>query len=122
VDTEVLGGDTVHDLELDRTLLLVGREALRNAVTHGHPSRILVRVEFRALDVELVVKDNGVGFDPEHVPSDNEGHFGILGMRERVEQLGGSLTLTRNEGMTVIARIPVGRRSHGVPLDTVAAD
>lgn len=122
VDTEVIGGDVVHDLELDRTLLLVGREALRNAVTHGHPGHILVRVEFRALDVELVVKDNGVGFDPENVASDSEGHFGILGMRERVEQLGGSLTLSRNQGMTVIARIPVGRRSRAVVLDSDAAD
>jgi len=122
VETEVIGGDTVHDLELDRTLLLVGREALRNAVTHGHPTHILVRVEFRALDVELTVKDNGVGFDPEHVPSDNEGHFGILGMRERVEQLGGFLTLARNEGMTVVARIPVGHRSRGITLNKDAAD
>ncbi|HWB95576.1 MAG TPA: histidine kinase, partial [Bryobacteraceae bacterium] len=122
VDAEVVGSNTVHDLELDRTLLLVGREALRNAVTHAHPTHILVRVEFRALEVELEVKDDGIGFDPERAASDTEGHFGILGMRERVEQLGGSLTLSRNEGMTVIARIPVGRRSRAVVLETDTAD
>ena len=113
VDTEVTGFRSVHDLELDRTLLLVGREALRNAVAHGHPSRIAVKVSFRALDVELEVKDNGVGFNPAVTISGGSGHFGILGMRERVEQLGGSLTLNGapGNGMTVIARIPVGRRS-----------
>jgi len=123
VDTEVTGNRSVHDLELDRTLLLVGREALRNAVAHGHPSRIAVRVAFRALDVELEVKDDGVGFDPGvfnpgvfnpgAAASGGDGHFGILGMRERVEQLGGSLTLNGapGNGMTVIARIPLGRRS-----------
>ena len=113
VDTEVTGNRSADDPELDRTLLLVGREALRNAVAHGHPSRIAVKVAFRALDVELEVKDNGVGFDPVATAAGGNGHFGILGMRERVEQLGGSLTLNGapGNGMTVIARIPVGRRS-----------
>ena len=122
VETEIAGSDTLHDLELDRTLLLVGREALRNAVTHGQPTHILVRVEFRALDVELEVTDNGIGFDQEKAASETQGHFGILGMRERVEQLGGSLTLSRNNGMTVIARIPVGHRSRTPALDRDAAD
>ena len=76
VDTEVTGNYSVHDLELDRTLLLVGREALRNAVAHGHPSHIAVRVAFRALDVELEVKDDGVGFDPGSSAPGGNGHFG----------------------------------------------
>ena len=124
VDTEVTGNYSVHDLELDRTLLLVGREALRNAVAHGHPSHIAVKVAFRALDVELEVKDDGVGFDPHATAAGGNGHFGILGMRERVEQLGGSLTLNGapGNGMTVIARIPVGRRSKVTTLTRNTAD
>jgi ligand-binding sensor domain-containing protein/signal transduction histidine kinase len=111
VDTEVTGNRSAQDPELDRTLLLVGREALRNAVAHGHPSRIGIRVAFRALDVELEVKDNGVGFDPGATASDGKGHFGIVGMRERVERLGGYFTMNgaAGSGMTVIARIPLGR-------------
>ncbi len=118
VDADVSGENHVHDLELDRTLLLVGREALRNAVAHGHPKHIAVRVAFRALEVELEVKDDGVGFDPGVAASDGEGHFGILGMRERVEQLGGSLTLNGapGNGMTVIARIQLGRRGKAAPM------
>ena len=111
VDTEVTGDSQTHDPELDRTLLLVGREALRNAVAHGHPGTIKLRVAFRALDVELEVKDDGVGFVPDAATSGGNGHFGILGMRERVERLGGSLTLNGapGTGTAVIARIPIGR-------------
>jgi ligand-binding sensor domain-containing protein/signal transduction histidine kinase len=111
VETEVNGKWPAQDPELDRTLLLVGREALRNAVAHGHPSRIAVRVEFRALDVELEVKDNGVGISPGFAGSEGNGHFGILGMRERVERLGGSFSLSAaaGGGTTVTARIPIGR-------------
>lgn len=116
VETEVSGKRLAQDPELDRTLLLVGREALRNAVAHGRPSRIGVRVEFRALDVELEVKDNGVGIGPGQLASDGEGHFGIVGMRERVERLGGSFSLgaAAGGGTRVTARIPVGPISRRV--------
>ena len=110
VETEVCGKPLTLDPELERALLFVGREALRNAVAHGKPGRIGVRVEFRARDVELEVKDDGVGMSPEIAAFGSEGHFGIPGMRERVERLGGSLSLTSamGRGTTVTARIPLG--------------
>ncbi len=118
VETEISGKRAAQDPELDRTLLLVGREALRNAVAHGRPSRIGVRVEFRALDVELEVKDNGVGLSPGFAASEDSGHFGILGMRERVERLGGSFSLSSGDGggTTVSARIPIGRVGASAPF------
>src|SRR5260221_6067021 len=96
----------------DRTLLLVGREALRNAVAHAQPSRIVVRIEFSASEVGLEVRDDGTGFDLAGNSTGENGHFGIIGMRERVEQLGGSFRLdTRPGGGTVVVvRIPLVRR------------
>jgi signal transduction histidine kinase len=116
VETEVRGKRLTQNPELDRTLLFVGREALRNAVAHGKPGRIGVRVEFRARDVELEVKDDGVGMSPDIAASGSEGHFGIPGMRERVERLGGSVSLTSamGGGTTVTARIPLGPRKKRV--------
>jgi len=58
--------------------------------------------------VELVVRDDGVGFDPGAA---GEG-FGLLGMQERAELLGGELTVEsrRGQGTTVTARLPTRRR------------
>lgn len=111
VETEIRGSRPPLDPELDRTLLLVGREALRNAVAHGRASRISLRIVFRALEVVLEVKDDGAGFAPGEVATDGVGHFGILGMRERVAQLGGTFTLdsAAGTGTTLMARIPLGR-------------
>jgi len=58
------------------------------------------------------VRDDGTGFDPAGNSTGENGHFGIVGMRERVEQLGGSFRLdTRPGGGTVVVvRIPLVRR------------
>jgi signal transduction histidine kinase len=94
----------------DRTLLLVGREALRNAVSHAQPSRIIVRIVFKSSEVGLEVRDDGAGFDLAGSTTGESGHFGIIGMRERIEQLGGSFQLDSSPGggTIVIASIPLG--------------
>ena len=88
-------------LELDRDLrdavLRVTCEAVSNATRHGHASRI--RVELHENDgTELLVSDNGVGFDPETVQSRRAHGFGIKSMRERVEALGGSFCIASDRG------------------------
>ena len=89
-------------------LLLVTREAIRNAVQHASPRAIEVRLALTPLGLQLDVTDDGVGFDPECNGFAAEGHFGILGMRERMEQIGGSFEIvSRKGGGTVItAQLP----------------
>jgi signal transduction histidine kinase len=62
--------------------------------------------------IAITVRDDGHGFDPGAVTSG----FGLASMRERVELLGGELSLTsvRGEGTTVTARLPVAGRAEGV--------
>lgn len=77
-------------------LLRVAQEATTNAVKHGGAKRIAITLDFTAPTVRLIVQDDGAGFDPgAPVPA---GHFGLLGMRERVQKLGGDLTLRSAPG------------------------
>ncbi len=94
----------------DRNLLLVAREAIRNAVSHARASSIDVSLHFDNNEVCLEVLDDGRGFTPE--ASRGNGHYGIIGMRERVEQSGGFFEITSapGKGTLVMARIPFRRK------------
>jgi signal transduction histidine kinase len=96
-------------------LLLIAQETLLNALRHADASAIAVRVGPVAPltvagppAVELTVRDDGHGFDPAARPGAREGHFGIEGMCERAERLGGSITIESQpgSGTTVVVRLP----------------
>jgi len=68
-----------------------------------------VRLVFEPSTIRLEIHDNGCGFEPaaDHLAA--SGHFGILGMRERMEQIGGSLEIASSpgKGAMVTARLPL---------------
>jgi signal transduction histidine kinase len=70
----------------------IGYEAIRNACVHSQASQLLVELTY-ARDLVLRVSDNGVGIDPSFAERGKEGHFGLQGMRERADRLGGKLTV-----------------------------
>ncbi len=90
----------------------VVQEAITNVVRHAGARQVQVRVERQPGAVQLTVRDDGRGFDPEAVRgTSSEGRgFGMLAMRERVELLGGTFTLESApaQGTTIRARLPVG--------------
>jgi signal transduction histidine kinase len=92
-------------------LLLVIQEASHNAVKHANADLIEVLVSLNPVRdcVTVVVRDNGVGFDVESRPLASEGHFGIEGMRQRVQRMGGVLEIESEIalGTEVRAEIPV---------------
>jgi signal transduction histidine kinase len=71
-------------------LYRVAQEALNNIVKHADARHVAVRLVRRDSGVELTVADDGRGFDPASVAA---GHMGIGIMRERVETIGGSLSI-----------------------------
>ena len=81
--------------EHENALLRIGQESLTNAVRHATPRRVEVRLRFGDGWVTLVVKDDGCGFD---VASRVGKGYGLTGMRERVEALGGSLSIDSHAG------------------------
>lgn len=71
----------------------IGREALVNAFRHSRAARIEMELEFGPRRFRFLVRDNGCGIDSGVIRSGREGHWGLLGMRERAERIGGHLRL-----------------------------
>ena len=71
----------------------IGREALINAYRHSRANAIEVRLEYSSDQFRVVVRDDGIGIDDEVLQSGREGHWGLSGMQERAERIGGTLKL-----------------------------
>ena len=82
------------------------QECVTNSVKHGKTHEVWVKIEWLKSAVNIVVKDNGVGFDRNIV---KEKSFGLIGMRERVELLKGSMQVESepNKGTIMLFKIPL---------------
>jgi len=69
----------------------IGREALVNAFRHSRATCIEVELEYAARRFRIVVSDNGCGIDPQVLHSGRDGRWGLPGIRERAERVGGRL-------------------------------
>jgi signal transduction histidine kinase len=104
--------------ELETAVYRIVQEALTNATKHGHAKRAIIEVTENDRTVCATVRDDGAGFDPT---GETEG-FGLLGMRERAELLGGTLAVDSapGRGSTVTVSFPVHRRQNGRGSSKVA--
>jgi two-component system, NarL family, sensor histidine kinase UhpB len=95
-------------LQVATDVYRIAQECITNAVKHGRPSEVHLRLKRFQADadlIELIVEDDGAG-DADIV--DHDAGYGMLGIRERLEPYGGSLTLSRlATGMRVAAVIPL---------------
>ena len=89
VDTD---GTRVPEFEANH-LLLVAQEGITNALKHANPKVIAIIGKIESRKVTLTVADDGTGFDPKQAPGPKAGHFGLLGMRERLHALDGTLAI-----------------------------
>jgi signal transduction histidine kinase/YHS domain-containing protein len=96
-----------HELALFR----IAQEAVRNAQRHGKASAITLHVTFQPREIELIVHDNGGGFSlpPLLDTLSAQSHFGLLGLQERVQQLGGAFSVSSQpgEGTTIRVILPL---------------
>ncbi len=91
--------------EMQETLYRVAQEALANVDKHAKAGRVTLTLDLRGDAALLEVVDDGIGL--ETAPRSESGGYGVLGMRERVETLGGVLTVGPADAGTVLrARIP----------------
>lgn len=92
VPRERLSEERVH------AILKVIRELAANAVAHGKARHVRVAGETHGGVVSFAVTDDGTGFDPATAPGPSEGHFGLQGVRERLREFGGTLTVESRPG------------------------
>jgi ligand-binding sensor domain-containing protein/signal transduction histidine kinase len=71
----------------------IGREALVNACRHSRAKGIEVVLEYSARQLRVVIRDDGCGIDPQVLGSGREGHWGLVGMRERAERIRARLSI-----------------------------
>jgi signal transduction histidine kinase len=93
-------------------LLMVAREAVSNAVLHGHPAHVQVSLEYTSSELTLRFADDGCGFETSQLETQDGHHFGISGMRERIERWGGGFYLksAMGKGVRIEVQLPRNRR------------
>jgi signal transduction histidine kinase len=92
-------------------LFRASQEALGNALRHGNPTRVVVRISVEPTKVRMTVEDNGKGFDLATVPGPDEGHFGLRSLRERFARLSGECEISSGPGGTTVrVAIPLEER------------
>ena len=109
IETKVQVNGTFRPLPrpVEDNLLRIGQEAINNAVTHAEPQTISVTLRFDSSSVQLRVKDDGRGFDQATVKTN--GHFGLVGMRERAARIGGTVNIVSDpeNGTEVVVDVPI---------------
>jgi signal transduction histidine kinase len=93
-------------VEVETAIYRIVQESLTNVVKHAQASSVSVVLTRGDGRIKAVIEDDGTGFAPETI---GEGGIGLVGMRERIELLDGSLTVESSErsGTTVAVEVPV---------------
>ena len=92
VPRERLSESTVH------TVLRIIRELVVNAIRHGGAKSVKIAGEYHGGTVSFSVRDDGFGFDPATAPGPLQGHFGLQGVRERLDKFNGNLMIDSRPG------------------------
>jgi len=92
---------------VETTLYRVVQEAMNNVFKHASAKSVSVSIERRGSMVLAIVEDDGMGFDPDALPSSTSARLGIAGMRERAIIAGGMLTVESSSGGGTTVRLQV---------------
>ena len=88
-------------------IFLVVKEALTNALKHGHAREVRVQAKASAQALEIVVQDDGQGFEAQALPPKPGKRQGLGNMRRRAEDMGGTLTVESAPGKGTTVRLIV---------------
>ncbi|MEM9237791.1 MAG: sensor histidine kinase [Verrucomicrobiota bacterium] len=123
-EAESLGAEIIQRTEgrvrslpatLRQQVSKVVREAAYNALRHGRSERITIIHQYGPDRLEVEVRDDGQGFDPRVPPP--RGHFGLHGMRERAQRLGGTFELQSAPGEGTVVKLSVPYVDQSKPAD-----
>ena len=82
--------------DVEQCIYRVAQEAVTNIINHSQAKNMALKLKHAGEKVELEVTDDGVGFDAEK--GFKASHFGLVGMQERVQLLGGELNIESQPG------------------------
>jgi two-component system sensor histidine kinase UhpB len=105
--------------EMELALFRIAQEGLTNSAKYADAGRVRLALSFPDGAAELVVEDDGKGFDPGLVPGPSRaGGLGLFGMRERAELLNASLTIEAapGRGTRIAVRAPLPQPASTVPI------
>lgn len=101
-----------RNLFAEQELCLLAQEAIMNALRHSGAKNVLVETGSDRDFIHLSIADDGVGIlKNQETLTAESGHFGLLGMQERVRRLGGTMTISSppSEGTWIVVRVPTGK-------------
>jgi signal transduction histidine kinase len=122
VHLKVFAGVEQLDINKRTILYRVAQEALTNVARHAQASRVEVNIQKLPEGIRMEIKDDGISFKVERVLYGNGGkRLGLLGMRERLEMVGGHFDVESapGKGTTITAQIPLHRAARGGGADGV---
>jgi signal transduction histidine kinase len=120
MSVHISGAPTRLASPVEMNLLRIGQEAVANAVKHGHPRHITIKLQYAPESVRLLVNDDGCGFAPDKALS--AGHFGLLDMRERAQSLGCTLEIDSAPGRGTHLAVEVPMNGLRLPDEEPKAD
>jgi signal transduction histidine kinase len=113
IDVRIAGKPRDLKALVQDEVLWIMREALANACRHSGATQIQLQVWYSRSGIRCAVQDNGQGIEDKALVAKRPGHFGVVGMRERAERIGGRLTIRSFAGMgTTIALSVPARIAH----------
>jgi signal transduction histidine kinase len=107
VEVQITGAHPDLPEDVEQNVLRIAQEAVTNALKHAAAKTVWVDLYLDRQALQLMVRDDGRGFEPSGVFVLVGGHFGLLGMRERAERLGGSLDVSSEPGVGTEVRVSV---------------
>ncbi|RQD72256.1 MAG: histidine kinase [Tindallia sp. MSAO_Bac2] len=110
VEISVIGSEKRFDNSIEIGLFRVIQEALTNVQKHTNSDEVVIKIEFMPKKLNVLIRDNGQGFDPEQVEPENESSgYGIMGMKERVQLMKGTINIKsqRGNGTQISVSVPI---------------
>ncbi len=119
IHSSISGVAFVLDQSTTHEVLMIAREGLYNSIRHAQPRDIQLILEFEEEKCRLRIVDDGSGFDSDGRADLAESHYGLIGMRERVERINGRFILQSRVGRGTQIIVEVPRKA---PLTTSASE
>lgn len=106
---QIMGSSPPLPVRVSTGLYRIAQEAINNVQQHAHAKNLRVELRLVPERVQLVIEDDGRGFRTQHIP---EGHYGLIGMKERAKLLGGKMNVSSTLKVGTIIEVTI-------PLDNV---